>query len=273
MHDNSQFTYLIDEVKRTAHDLWLKGWAERNAGNISIRLTPGQIPGTCEPDSGGWTGLGFETPALGGEFFLFSGTGCHMRNVELVPEKTLGVIELDAAGQRYRRVWGFSGDGRPTSELAPHLLAHDARLTASDGADRVVMHTHAPALIALTYSMDLDTALLTRLLWEMHTECIVVFPAGCGFVPWRIPGSLDLARATADMLRNRSLALWQFHGAVGTGPDIDTAFGLIDTAEKAAQIYTHAAASGGVRNRLSAEQLAALAKAFRVNPDPEILGS
>jgi rhamnulose-1-phosphate aldolase len=266
------FEELLQQVTRAAHDLWIKGWAERNAGNISVRLKQEQMPenGTATQDD--WHELGFEAPALAGEFFLFSSTGCHMRNVELLPERYLGIIELDEQARRFRRVWGFSGGGRPTSELAPHLIAHAARVVASAGADRVVMHAHAPVLIALTYSMDLDTARLTHLLWEMHTECVVVLPTGCGFVPWSVPGSIDLARATAEELSKRPLAIWQFHGAIGTGPDIDTAFGLIDTAEKAAQIYKHAAACGGIRNKLSNAQIAALARAFSVTPDPEILG-
>ena len=270
MTTQQDFYHLVNETTRAANDIWLKGWAERNAGNISVRLKPEQMPEQRVPDEE-WTTCGFELPELGGEFFLFSGTGCYMRNVAMNPDCFLGVIELDKRGAGYRRVWGFTEGGRPTSELAPHLRAHAARMQASGGLDRVIMHTHAPALIALSYSLDLDTARLTRLLWEMHTECIVIFPCGCGFVSWHIPGSDALALATAQELRKRTLALWQFHGAIGSGPDIDTALGLIDTAEKAALIYTHAAASGGVRNNLSTEQLSALADAFDVTPDTEIL--
>lgn len=269
---NSGFQSLLGDIVKITHDMWLKGWAERNAGNISVRLTADQMPDLSAADQE-WMDCGFSVPELGGERFLFSGTGCFMRNVELLPECHLGVIELDEAGARFRKIWGFTRGGRPTSELAPHLCAHAARLGASGGTDRVVIHTHTAAMIALTYSLDLDTTILTRLLWEMHTECLVVFPQGCGFVPWQVPGSGDLAAATAEILEKRSLAVWQFHGIMGTGPDLDTVFGLIDTAEKAAQIYVHAMAAGGVRNKLSSAQLAALAKTFNVSPDPDILNA
>ena len=105
----------------------------------------------------------------------------------------------------------------------------------------------------------------------MHTECIVVFPKGCGLVPWRMPGSDDLARATAEVLARRTMVVWQHHGIVAGGPDLDVAFGLIETAEKAAEIYLKAAAVGPVERRLSTEQLTALANRFGVEPDPEIL--
>lgn len=271
MDTNAGFHALLQQITRTTHDLWIKGWAERNAGNISVRLVPDQMPGSLD-ESPEWVDCGFDAPELGGEYFLFSGTGCYMRNVELHPECDLGVVELDGAGRRFRRVWGFTCGGRPTSEIAPHLRAHGARLHASGGADRVVMHAHTPCVIALTHCLDLDTARLTRLLWEMHTECIVVFPEGCGYIPWQLPGSLALGDATARELRKRPMAVWQFHGTVGTGPDIDTVLGLMDTAEKAAQLYTLAAAAGGVRNKLSTEQLTTLARAFHVTPDPDILG-
>ena len=154
----------------------------------------------------------------------------------------------------------------------PHLLAHAAREIATGGADRALIHTHPTHLIALTYALDLDTPTLSRLLWEMHTECIVFFPAGCGFVPWALPGSRALAEATAEVLERRPLALWAHHGVVAAGPDLDHVFGLIETAEKAAEIYLKVAALGPIARRLTTEQLAVLAETFGVHPDPEILG-
>ncbi len=155
----------------------------------------------------------------------------------------------------------------------PHLRVHLARKRAPGSRSRAVIHTHPANLIALTYALELDTASLTRLLWEMHTECIVVFPRGCGFVDWRLPGSKELARATEEIMERRTLALWQYHGIVAAGRNLDAAFGLIETAEKAAEIYLKAAALGPVEHRLSNEQLSALARHFGVQPDPEILAS
>ncbi len=267
---NPQMEELLETVTKISTDLWMKGWAERNAGNVSVRMRPEER--VLDPEPGPWKPIGVKIPKTGGEQFLFTGTGSHMRNVVLSPRQGLGVIEIDDAGESYRVLWGFTGGGDPTSELMPHLLAHGARIRVTDGGDRAIIHTHPTNLIALTYAMSLDTKKLTRLLWEMHTECIVVFPMGCGFVDWRLPGSEDLARATAQVLETRTMALWQHHGIVATGPDLDTAFGLIDTAEKAAQIYMLAAPLGDVPHRLTTEQLTALASKFSVLPDPEILG-
>jgi rhamnulose-1-phosphate aldolase len=258
-------------VIRTARDLWLKGWAERNAGNLSVRLLPGELEEELRRDDP-WRPLETAIPELAGEHFLFTETGSYMRLVELDPQRLTSVIELDANGECFRVVDGDAEAG-PTSELVPHLCVHTARKRASGNTDRAVIHTHPPNLIALTYALALDTASLTRLLWQMHTECIVVFPMGCGFVDWRLPGSEELARATERIMERRSLAVWQYHGIVATGPDLDVAFGLIETAEKAAEIYLKAAAVGPVERRLSDEQLSALARRFGVEPDAEILGA
>ena len=58
---------------------------------------------------------------------------------------------------------------------------------------------------------------------------------------------------------------------VGVGRNLDAAFGLIDMAEKAAQIWFLAMSAGGVQTRLTDAQLLAIARNFKVTPDPLIL--
>ncbi len=53
---------------------------------------------------------------------------------------------------------------------------------------RVVYHAHTTNIIALTFVLPLEDRVFTRELWEMATECPVVFPAGVGVVPWMVPG-------------------------------------------------------------------------------------
>jgi rhamnulose-1-phosphate aldolase len=263
---------LMDTVRSTARDLWLRGWAERNAGNLSFRLSPEDLSGAVlreEP----WRDLDVHVPDVAGARFLVTATGSYMRVLEQDPERDLGVIEIEESGCRYRTLWGYRNGGGPTSELPSHLRAHASRLQAGDDEKRAVIHTHPPNLIALTYAKPLTTESLTRLLWEMHAECIVVFPRGCGFLDWRMPGSEDLARATEELFEKRTLVVWKHHGAVALEADFETAFGLIETAERAAEIYLKVAALGPVSQKLSTAQLTALAEKFGVQPDLEILGS
>jgi rhamnulose-1-phosphate aldolase len=261
---------LVDTVARTARELWLRGWAERNAGNLSYRLRPEDLSGAALEEEP-WHDLGAHLPDVAGRRFLLTATGSFFREMEQAPERDLGVIEVEGSGRRYRTIWGYREGGGPTSELLPHLRAHAARIRTGQDGERAVLHTHPTNLIALTYAVPLTTHDLTRLLWEMHTECIVVFPRGCGFLDWRLPGSEEQARATEEVFEKRTLAVWQHHGVVALGIDFETAFGLVETAEKAAEIYLKAAALGPVSQRLGTDQLTALAQKFGVEPDPEIL--
>lgn len=264
----------LNEIMKTSGDIWSKGWAERNAGNISIRLAPGafenkDVCSLCPS----WVKLGKCLPNLAGEYFLVSGTGKFIRNIPVAPEENLGIIEISDDGSMYRIIWGYSNGGRPTSELSAHLQAHSVKKRITDGMDRVIIHTHPTNIIALTYAMDLDTPTLTGLLWEMHAECIVVFPEGVEFLPWMMAGSESIANATADAFLNRNLVVWQYHGIFASGRDPDTAFGLIDTAEKAAEIYFKALSAGGIKNKLPLEKLIAIAKNFGQEPDKKIVSS
>ena len=77
----------------------------------------------------------------------------------------------------------------------------------------------------------------TRTLWQMCTECIVVFPDGVNVLPWMLCGTNEIGEATAEKMRTARLVVWAQHGIYGAGKDLDETFGLIETAEKAAEIY------------------------------------
>ncbi len=260
------FLDIIFRMARTGRDIHRKGWAEANAGNISLRLEPA----LCKNEdsfnqNSDWVKLKSALPELGRHYFLMTAAGAHLRNIELDPPQYLGVIELDEPGRRYRLLWGFEKDVQPTSELLAHLQAHAVRRRINHRQDCAFIHCHCPHLIALSYALPLDTITLTRLLWQMHIECIVVFPEGVEFIPWKLSGSGDLAQATAQALQKRRAVLWQFHGIGAVGNSLDDAFGLIET------IYLKTAAAGGVKNELTTEQMLALAQLYNVKPDQDIL--
>jgi rhamnulose-1-phosphate aldolase len=259
----------LQAIIKTSQDMWQKGWAEANGGNISLRLEKEKAAG-LKPKSD-WIAINETIGELKGETFLITGTGRYLRNIALFPDKNVGVIELDDSGSRYRILYGFEPTGGPTSELSAHLKTHGSIKTAFNDRKRAVIHTHAPNLIALTYSLDLDTPRLSKLLWQSHVECIVGFPQGIEFIPWMMAGSTAIGDVTAQALRKRPLALWQFHGVFGTGRNLDEAFGLIDMADKAASIYLTAMGAGGVTQKPTTDQLIAIAKNFKGEPEAEFL--
>lgn len=264
---------LLRHISKTGRDLWDRGWAEANGGNISLRLNAEQaaVADGMVPKSDPIP-LAVRVPTLGGERFLVTGTGRYLRNIEVAPERNVGIIELDIAGAAYRILWGFEPEGRPTSELGAHLLSHASVKAATGNRNHAVIHTHSPDLITLTYVMPgLDTARLSTLLWKMHAECAVVFPRGVEFLPWVMAGSTELAEATAAALAKRELALWEHHGIVSSGRNLDEAFGRVYVAEKAAGIYLKALSAGGVRVCFSNDQIARIARNFHCDLDASLL--
>ena len=58
------------------------------------------------------------------------------------------------------------------------------------------------------------------------------------------PGGADIALATSKLMKEYDAAVWAHHGLFVSGPDFDTAFGLMHTIEKAAEIYMKVVSSG-----------------------------
>lgn len=46
-----------------------------------------------------------------------------------------------------------------------------------------------------------------RTLWQMCTECLVVFPDGVGIIPWLVPGTNEIGVATAEKMKESRLVL------------------------------------------------------------------
>ena len=221
---------------RMANDGWEQGWHERNGGNLSYRVKKEEVESVKENfTKGEWKPIGTSVPALAGEYFLVTGSGKFFRNTIIDPEDSMAMIELDEKGENYRIVWGLVNGGRPTSELPSHLMNHEVKFKINPKY-RVIYHAHTTNIIALTFVLPLTDEVFTRELWEMATECPVVFPDGVGVVPWMVPGGRDIAVATSELMKKYDLAVWAHHGMFAAGEDFDITFGLMHTAEKSAEI-------------------------------------
>ena len=224
------------EMIRTATNMYGHGWDERNGGNISLLLDEAELKEYLDMRPVRVLETGFAAPELAGKCFLVTGTGKYFKNVQYAPDVNLGIVRLTDGGTKAELLWGFSDGGKFTSEFPAHMMSHIARLKA-DLANRVVMHCHPANLLAMTYVHDLDEKAFTRTLWQMCTECIVVFPDGVNVLPWMLCGTNEIGEATAKKMETARLVVWAQHGIYGAGRDLDETFGLIETAEKAAEIY------------------------------------
>ena len=258
---------------RMANDGWEQGWHERNGGNLSYRIRPEEVEAVKEDfEPKEWQPIGTSVPKLAKEYFLVTGSGKYFRNVIIKPEDSICIIELDEKGENYRIVWGLVNGGRPTSELPSHLMNHEVKMIATGGKHRVIYHAHTTNIIALTFVLPLEDKVFTRELWEMATECPVVFPEGVGVVPWMVPGGRDIAVATSKLMKKYNLAIWAHHGMFVSGEDFDLTFGLMHTAEKSAEILVKMLSmQPNKRQTITTDNFRDLAKAFNVILPEEFL--
>lgn len=254
--------FLVDLV-RAISNMYAHGWDERSGGNISLLLEESEAAEYVDVNAVlRELPTGFAAPELEGKYFLVTGTGKYFKNVQFDPADNLGLVRLIDGGKTAQLLWGYTGGGTVTSEFPAHMMSHAARLTV-DSEQRVVMHCHPGNLLAMTYVHDLDEREFTRTLWRMCTECVMVFPDGVNVLPWMPCGTNEIGRATAEKMRTARLVVWAQHGIYGAGRSLDEAFGLIETAEKAAEIYIKIAHLP-LKNTLSDGQLHQLEKCFGV---------
>lgn len=263
----------VQEMIEVTTNLYRLGWDERNGGNISYLLEENEVLPFLNPtELIREIPMIFDAASLAGKYFIVTGSGKYFKNVQANPAENLGIIRVKEDGKTLQLLWGLENGAVPTSELPSHFMSHMARLEV-DPENRIIMHNHATHLLAMSFTHDLDEKAFTRTLWQMCTECLVVFPEGVSILPWIVPGTTEIGEATAAKMKETRLVLWSQHGIYGAGKDMDEVFGLIETAEKAAEVYTYVCAQGGIKQTISDENLRLLADSFGVTPREGYLNS
>lgn len=249
----------VQQVAEIAQYLWEKGWAERNAGNISVNIT-GLLVNDRTDDSHKNQRIVLKKPytELAGNYFLITSTGSRMRDLAHSPYENAVIVRVADDGASFLII-PMSKNGstelHPTSELSTHLGIH--RLIAGRGSkEKVIIHTHATELIALTQNPDLNNSqIINKLLWGMHPETIFFIPKGIGFVPYALPGSEEIALETIQKLREHDIVVWEKHGVFAIGENISETFDSIDILCKSARIYFLCKGAGFVPEGLTDAQL------------------
>jgi len=253
----------VTEMRNTTSNMYRLGWDERNGGNISYMLDEKEVGEYLDLSCVIRTiPIGFNAPSLVGKIFIVTGTGKYFKNVYDDPANNMGIIRIAKDGCTAELLWGYEDGSKFTSELPAHLMSHAARLTV-DPENRVVMHCHPTNTLAMNYVHELDDKKFTHTLWEMCTECIVVFPEGVGVLPWMLCGTNSIGEATAEKIKEFRTVIWGMHGVYGAGKTMDETFGLIETVEKAAQVYMLTAHLPRI-NTIKDEEMVELAEFFGV---------
>ncbi len=253
----------INKMAEVAGYLWQKGWAERNGGNITVNVTEFMDEAVFDmPAMGEPKPIGCVLPHLKGSYFFCKGTQKRMRDLARWPMENGSVIRICDDGASYVII--ADEPVTPTSEVTSHLMVHDA-LVAGGNRKNATVHTHPTELVSMSHTPAfLGKDVLTNLLWSMIPETKAFCPRGLGIVPYKMPGSLELAESTLAELSDYDVVLWEKHGVFAVGTDVMDAFDQIDVLTKAAQIYMNARCMGFVPDGMTQEQMQEMTRAFNL---------
>lgn len=247
----------IDNIAAAASRIDAKGWSEGAGGNLSL-IVESWDSKTAE---GEVFPLAWDASALEGRLVAITRSGARLCDVSRAPEREIALLRVERA--QARLLWGLEGGGRPSSELAAHLMSHASRL-ASDSGHRALAHMHATHLVAAGMLCPEDERSFTRMLWSMCTEALMFLPEGVGLLPWLPCGTEAIGRLTAEKLAEYRLVLWQNHGAFASGNSLEDALGRAEIADKAAELYL--LTRGGDARAITRQQLGELAFALGISP-------
>ncbi len=253
----------LDEVCDILDLLYKHNWDERNGGNLSYILNEEEVSEICDINNIIRTfTYDFDMSEIVGRYFIITGTGSYFKNMKKDPEANLGILKV-IDKNTLALVWGYNKGGRPTSEAPTHLKCHIERLK-KDPNQRVIIHSHPTNVVCLTHVAPIDSNFITEKLWKMQTESIVVFPEGVGILPWILCGGNLIGEKTAELMKEYRACIWAQHGIFCAGTNLDEVFGLIETIEKASEIYLKVM-DKKIYQSITNENLKEIAEAFKLD--------
>lgn len=219
-----------EDIGRIATEMASMGWAEANAGNISVLLPEGADEEIWEDNIISET-LPMPVPELAGRTFLVTCAWCRFRKLQQELDKEVIPIRISADGLKVIRP---AGSKDPTSEFSSHLLVL-AGATGRGWETASLVHTHSTHMLALS-SSDLPAEMLEDAVNRSHPEVSLLLGRGVRFLDYMPPGTWKLGEETARAFQESDCVIWRKHGILGLGKDIDTACDAVEVVEKAAKL-------------------------------------
>ncbi len=219
-----------EEIGSVAGQLARSGWAEANAGNISVLLPP-------DYDGAVWNGdvvtedLPTPIPLLSGRTFLITTAGSRFRKLIRTMDSDIVPVRVSADGLKIVRL---AGDREPTSEFSTHVLVL-AEAVERGWKTASLVHTHSTHMLALS-SSDLPAEMLEDAVNRSHPEVSLLMSRGVRFLDFMAQGTWELGLKTAEAFRESDCVIWRKHGILGLGKDIDSACDAVEVVEKAARL-------------------------------------
>ncbi|MCK9309014.1 MAG: class II aldolase/adducin family protein [Candidatus Cloacimonetes bacterium] len=210
---------LLKRISKVAFVLHNHGWAEANAGNLSIRI--GSIVKPCLKQAG--------MDEADGEIYLVSRSGSRFRDLAEDPANGLMLIQV-SVNEVY-----YPSNAIPTSEWNCHRMIHERDLSASFPC---ILHTHPTEVIALSHTaLYRDEIALNEHLAQLLPEMPLYLPNGIVASSYAKPGSNELAELSCQKFGDKQALIWEGHGLICRGKSIDEALDYVEIVNKAAKLH------------------------------------
>jgi rhamnulose-1-phosphate aldolase len=156
-----------------------------------------------------------------------------------------------------------------TSEFNSHLAVHYDQVRISDTNFHAVIHAQP---VHLTYLSHIpryqDAQYLNTHLLRWQPETIINLPEGIGFIPFKLPGSLELMSGNVEALRKHRIVIWSKHGVMARSDiSVKRAADRVEYAETAAKYEYLNLGVHEIGEGLSADEIRLICKTFNVQQD------
>ncbi|EGP1156901.1 iron-containing alcohol dehydrogenase [Salmonella enterica] len=130
-------SWFVQGMIKATSDAWLKGWDERNGGNLTLRLDEADIaPFSADfHEKPRYITLSQPMPLLANTPFIVTGSGKFFRNVQLDPAANLGVVKIDSDGAGLGLVHALAHQPGATHNL-PHGVCNAILLPIVENFNR-----------------------------------------------------------------------------------------------------------------------------------------
>ncbi len=200
---------LLQKIAQISSLIHSYGWAEANAGNLSIDVST-LVP-RLEPDT---------------SYYVVSRTGSRYRQTAIDPAENLVLIRCSRDQEQC-----FPKGAKPTMEWASHRC-----LQKAIGDNTVVLHTHPAEIIAMANS-GYSTEDLNSRFAAILPELPLYLPDGFAIAQHRPPGSQELCDASLEAYQGQKALIWSGHGILCFGKSLDEALDYMEIMVKAAKIH------------------------------------
>jgi rhamnulose-1-phosphate aldolase len=241
LNDISSFAEIADLLE-IGERIWQRGWAEANAGNVSIRLPDDLISKNISIFNRILGSGSYDLNQTADRYYwiLVSATGSRYRefNKKGFDNFVLAAISLETlSSSDSDQVVYFPDTRKPTSEWPVHSILHNM-MRRLQPEKRIILHAHPTDWIVLSNTDKYRTGRvkLEKMIRSNLPEIDIYLPQGIDLLAFSPPGSEELAQKTLESAYQNCVIIWERHGVVVIADKINTAFDYLEIISKGASV-------------------------------------